>query len=86
MSASSLLIVLRMYALFNTSTFRNQPVSEVSSIAIWNRNKVIMAMAIIIWRIDAIVYVQCRSLLHCHVRDPELNVTPTMVGSQFLRM
>ena len=29
-----------------------------------------MAVAIIILGIDAIVYVQCRSLLPCHVRDP----------------
>jgi hypothetical protein len=67
MCASSLLIVLRMYVLFNTSTFRSQPLIEVSSIAIWNRNKVAMTMAIIIWGINAVVYVQCGLLFSRHV-------------------
>ena len=67
MSASSLLIVLRMYVLLNTSTFRSHPLIEVSSIAIWNRNKVVMTMAIIIWGINAVLYVRCRLPLSRHV-------------------
>ena len=73
LSASSLLIVLRMYVLSGTSTFRDQPLIEVASIAIWNRNKVVMTLAIIIWGINAVVYVQCRLLLPCHDGDRELN-------------
>jgi len=80
MSASSLLIVLRMHVLSNTSTFQNQPLIEVASIAIWNRNRVVMTIAITIRGITAIVYVQCRLLLSCHVGDQELNVSPTWLG------
>ena len=80
MSASSLLIVLRMYVFSNTSTFRNQPLIEVASIAIRNRNRVVMAMAIIIWGVTAVVYVQCRLLLSCHVGGQELNISQTWLG------
>lgn len=36
---------------------------EVASIAIWNRNKVVMALAIGIWGINAALYVLCKLLL-----------------------
>lgn len=83
LSASSLLIVLRTYVLSNSSAVRKQPSIEVASIAIWNRNRVVMAMAIVIWCINAVVYVKCSLLLPCHDGDRELNITPIWLGHSY---
>lgn len=63
MSASSLLIVLRVYALSNTPTFPNQTFTDVARIAIWNRNKVAMGIGISVWGVNAVGFLQCKSLL-----------------------
>jgi len=61
MSASSLLIVLRMYVLINISVIPKSPQSdliEVSSIAIWNRNRFAVVVSIIVWATNAAFLIQ----------------------------
>ena len=41
----------------------NQPLIEIASIAIWNRNKVVMAAAIGVWCVNLGFLIQGRSLL-----------------------
>jgi hypothetical protein len=65
MSASSLLIVLRVYVLNNDPTESispNQMLIGVASIAIWNKNKIVRAIAFSIWIINAASFLQ-RKLL-----------------------
>ena len=60
MSASSLLIVLRMYVFGNTSTVLKFPklaTHYIASIAIWNRNKVAVAVAISVCVINAVFFI-----------------------------
>lgn len=47
----------------DTTTFPNQTFIEVASIAIWNRNKVAMALAFSVWGINTVLYVLCKLLL-----------------------
>jgi hypothetical protein len=82
MSASSLLIVLRLYVLANTSAALQSPPHPNSgayrgffSIAIWNRNKVVVAMAISVWVVSAGFFLQGKSLFTYLVGDRELNST-----------
>jgi hypothetical protein len=66
MLSSSLLIVLRVYVLINPSAVlkvRNQELTEVGSIAIWNRNRVVVASAIGVWVINAASLLQSKPLL-----------------------
>ena len=66
MSTSSLLIVLRMYVLNNDPTepvFPNQTLIDVASIAIWNKNKIVGAIAFSIWVINAASFLQRKLLL-----------------------
>lgn len=61
MSASSLLIVLRVYVLNNDPTESvslNQTLIGVASIAIWNKNKIVGAIAFSIWIINAASFLQ----------------------------
>jgi hypothetical protein len=47
----------------DTTTFPNQMFIEVASIAIWERNRVAMALAISVWGTNAVFYVLCKLLL-----------------------
>jgi len=67
MSASSLLIVLRI-------------------IAIWNRNKVAMTMAIIIWGINSIVYVQFLARLRSAQAPGQLTCVQVNLESTLLNL
>ena len=61
MSTSSLLIVLRVYVLNNDPTESvspNQTLIGVASIAIWNKNKIVGAIALSIWIINAASFLQ----------------------------
>ena len=60
MPAASVLIILRMYVLGNTSTVlksRKLAAHHIASIAIWNRNKVAVAVAISVCVINAVFFI-----------------------------
>ena len=64
---SSLLIGLRTYVVIynytTTTIFRNQVLINIISIAIWNRNKYVLALAITIWVANVAIHLQSESLL-----------------------
>jgi len=43
-----------------TTTFPNRMFIEVASIAIWNRNKVAMAIAISVWGVYPVLFLKCK--------------------------
>ena len=74
MLSSSLLIVLRAYVLINTSTVLNlSKLTEAGSIAVWNRNRVVVALAISVWVVNAAFLLQSKSLLLYPLGHRELN-------------
>jgi hypothetical protein len=64
-TAASLLIVLRTYVFVYNSTqwqFSVIRLIDVASIAIWNRNKVVVALTFIVWGISIGFHLQSKSL------------------------
>ncbi|KAF8494698.1 hypothetical protein F5888DRAFT_1805422 [Russula emetica] len=61
-TTSSLLIVLRTYVIIydyrTTTIFLNQVLINITSIAIWNRNKAVFALAITIWAANIAFHIQ----------------------------
>ena len=47
-----------------TTIFPNQTFIEVVRIAIWNRKKVIVVIAITLWVTNAAFFIQCKSLFY----------------------
>jgi hypothetical protein len=83
MVASSLLIVLRMYVLINNSmgpVSPNQTLTDVASIAIWDKNKIVVATAFSIWVINAAFFLQRKLLLPCPTSDLEPISYSNVVG------
>jgi len=56
LAAASLLIVLRVYV--PLCPFSGQVPTESSSIAIWNKNKIVMATAAILWVTNIVIMTQ----------------------------
>jgi len=85
MVASSLLIVLRMYVLNNDPTeplSQNHTLTDVASIAIWDKNKIVAATAFGIWGINAAFFLHRKLLLPCPANDWELKSHTNVVWSQ----
>jgi hypothetical protein len=54
---------VRLHLRFHiAASFRNQVLIHAASIAIWNRNKVIVTLAITVWGISAAFHVQSKPL------------------------
>jgi hypothetical protein len=70
MFTSSLLIVLRMYVFINDSmepVSPNHTLTGDASIAIWNKNKIVVATAFSIWVINGAFFLQRELPLPCPV-------------------
>lgn len=65
--------------LHDATIFRNQTFIEVVRIAVWNRNKVAVVTAIILWVINAAFFIQCKSLLHSPAGHRKLSRMPIWV-------
>jgi hypothetical protein len=76
-----------MYVLFNASVvLQSRVLTEFTSIAIWNRNNVAVAMAIGIWIMNAVFFIQGRSLRHGPVRARALKSTLTRLVTDLVRV
>jgi len=64
--SASLLVIVRMYVSFHSSKpgppFPNQALIRVFSIAIWNKSKFVVAIAVITWVTNVSVIIQGKSL------------------------
>ena len=61
-----------------TAIFPDQTFIEVASIAIWNKNKIAMVMAISLWGANAAFFIYCKLVLTCYMGYRAL--TPTWSG------
>ena len=69
-ASASLLIVLRMYVLFPWFDYLplNLTFTGTTSFAIWNKRKIIIAVAAAAWGINVIFQIQCKLLLSAEVQ------------------
>jgi hypothetical protein len=71
--SATLLVIFRMYVSFHSSkpgpSFPNQALIEVFSVAIYNRNKFVMALAVTAWVINFSLIIEGKSLPFCHPAD-----------------